>query len=130
MGGVTTPGAFLSRSTTAFRWLILISLETLGQLSLKFAADGTDVSDSLGPWLQKLALNHWFQISIACDIAGFLAWMSILRRHDLSFAIPISGLCYFATVGISTIFLHEPVQSVQLIGLAIIGTGVILVAAE
>ena len=79
-------------------------------------------------WLFALVSNHWFQASIAADIANFFIWMSILRRHDLSLAVPLSSLSYFTVIALSTILLHEAVTPLQLVGLGAVGIGIILIA--
>ena len=109
-------------------WVVFVALETFAQVALKLAAVDSNAASSLSSWLAALASNHWFQASLAADVLNFFAWMLILRRHDLSLAVPLSSLCYFAIVIASTLLLHETVSVLQVAGLGLIGTGIILVA--
>lgn len=112
----------------ALNWVVFVALETFAQVALKLAAVDSSAASSLSSWLSALASNHWFQASLTADVLNFFAWMMILRRHDLSLAVPLSSLCYFAIVIASTTLLHETVGIVQVVGLGLIGVGIILVA--
>ena len=112
----------------ALNWVVFVALETFAQVALKLAAVDSSEASSLSGWLSALASNHWFQASLAADVLNFFAWMTILRRHDLSLAVPLSSLCYFAIVIASTALLREPVGITQVAGLGLIGVGIILVA--
>lgn len=111
-------------------WTMLVGLETGAQLALKMAADLTPTEMGMVAWLQALLSSPWFQLSIGLDVAGFVAWMAILREHELSFAIPVSSLCYFATILASTLLLREQVHAMQVLGLSAVGFGIVLIAAE
>ena len=110
-------------------WLVFVALETFAQIALKLAAVDTNVAAGFGGWLHALATNGWFQASIAADVLNFFAWMLILRRHDLSLAVPLSSLCYFTVILASTILLHEAIAPLQLLGLGLVGAGIVLVAS-
>ena len=110
-------------------WLVFVALETFAQIALKFAAVDTSAAGGFAGWLHALATNGWFQASIAADVMNFFAWMLILRRHELSLAVPLSSLCYFTIILASTILLHEAVTPLQLLGLGLVGIGIVLVAS-
>lgn len=109
-------------------WILFVVLETVAQLTLKLAAVGAGTQSGMSDWFVALLSNHWFQVSIAADVVNFFIWMSILRRHDLSLAIPLSSLSYFTVVVLSTVLLHETVTAIQLLGLSAVGIGIILIA--
>jgi drug/metabolite transporter (DMT)-like permease len=117
-------------STSAVAWLILAALETGAQLAIKLAADTTAAAGTGLSWIVSLLMNPWFLASIGCDAAGFLLWLALLRRHDLSFAVPLSSLCYFSIVLASLIVLGEPLRAVQALGLISVGIGIYLIASE
>lgn len=112
----------------ALNWLVFVALETFAQVALKLAAVDSDAASSLSGWIAALASNGWFQASLTADVLNFFAWMTILRRLDLSLAVPLSSLCYFAIVIVSTLLLRETVSVPQVVGLGLIGVGIILVA--
>jgi hypothetical protein len=107
-------------------WLIFVSLETGAQLALKEASNAGTAGwlNSIGP----IVNNPWFLGSIACDAANLLVWLAILRRHELSVAVPLSSMTYFAVLLASALLLHEPVRGFQLAGLFLVGIGVPLVS--
>ena len=116
------------KSWAAINWVVFVALETFAQVALKLAAVDSSAASSLGRWLVALASNSWFQASLGADVLNFVAWMMILRRHDLSLAVPLSSLCYFTIVIASTVLLHEQVGVFQVVGLGLIGIGIVLVA--
>jgi drug/metabolite transporter (DMT)-like permease len=116
------------RNLIVLNWLVFVALETFAQIALKIAAVDTGAPSSVGDWLRVLAGNGWFQASIAADVANFFAWMLILRRHDLSLAVPLSSLCYVTILLASAVILHEKVMPFQLLGLTLVGIGIALVA--
>jgi drug/metabolite transporter (DMT)-like permease len=117
-------------SMSAVAWLILAALETEAQLFIKLAADTTAAAGTGLSWVAGLLMNPWFLGSIGCDAVGFLLWLALLRRHDLSFAVPLSSLCYFSIVLASLVVLGEPLRAVQALGLIAVGVGIYLIASE
>ena len=111
-------------------WFVLVGCETGAQLTLKVAADVTNPVLGVAEWLAHLITNKWFILSLSFDIAGFFAWLSILRRHDLSVALPLSSVCYFAITLASLLILKEPVTGAQVFGLCTIGLGVFFLTKE
>ena len=111
-------------------WIALALLEALAQVSLKFAASA--VSPDADGWapVGGLIREPWFAASIGCDVAGFWAWMVLLAKYELSVAIPVSALSYFATIAASTFILHESVTWQHAAGLLCIGAGIALVAGN
>jgi drug/metabolite transporter (DMT)-like permease len=114
------------RPTDYFLWLIFVVLETAAQLTLKMAsgAGTTHYLQSIG----TIVNSRWFMASIACDAANLIIWLAILRRHELSVAVPLTSMTYFAVLLASGLLLHEPVRLAQLMGLILIGGGVTLVS--
>lgn len=111
-------------------WVLLAGLEAGAQISLKLAAVGA--AGSAGSWapVDALANAPLFWVSLACDGGAFWVWMRILHQHDLSVAVPISAICYFATILASYALLHEPVAPLQGAGLLLMGLGIHLSAGE
>ena len=115
-------------SRLPLNWILFVVLETFAQIALKLAAVDVGPQSVMQIWFTALLSSHWFQVSIAADIVNFFIWMSILRRHDLSLAVPLSSLSYFTVVVLSTALLHESVTPLQLLGLSAVGIGIILIA--
>ena len=112
---------------TTYLWLMFVVLETTAQLALKMAA--TSAGGHVDPWrsINPIVANPWFVGSIACDAANLLLWLAILRRHDLSLAVPLSSVTYFTVLLAAGLLLHEPISAPQLAGLMLVGIGLTLV---
>ncbi len=62
---------------------------------------------------------------------GFLIWMLILRKYDLSIAFPIAaGSLIITTQAVSYLFLKETLSTTHLVGVALIIAGITIVFAR
>ncbi len=62
---------------------------------------------------------------------GFLIWMLILRKYDLSIAFPIAaGSLIITTQAVSYLFLKETLSTAHLVGVALIIAGITIVYAR
>ncbi|WP_072376417.1 EamA family transporter [Hyphomicrobium sp. NDB2Meth4] len=111
-------------------WAALIAIESAAQISLKLAANQIGEISWESDWLVRAVSDGWFIASLVCDVAGFLVWIALLRRHDLSFAVPVSSLCFVLVLVLSVVVLNEPVSALQIVGMATIGVGIYLVAQD
>ena len=60
--------------------------------------------------------------------AGFLIWILILRKYDLSIAFPIAaGSLIVATQAVSYVFLKETLSTTHMVGVAVIIVGISIV---
>ena len=119
--GITVP-----RYPAYSLWLIFAVLETAAQVALKLASNHAGTSDILQS-VSPIVSSPWFIASIACDAANLAIWLAILQRHDLSVAVPLTSMTYFAVLLATGLFLREPVQMMQLVGLMLVGLGLTLV---
>jgi len=111
-------------------WAALIAIESAAQISLKLAANQIGEMTWEWAWIVRAVSDRWFIASIVCDVASFLVWIALLRRHDLSFAVPVSSLCFVSVVALSVVVLNEPVTALQIVGMATIGVGIYLIAQD
>lgn len=111
-------------------WAALITIESMAQISLKLAANQIGEMTWDSAWLLSAVSNHWFVGSIGCDVASFLVWMALLRRYDLSFAVPVSSFCFVSVLALSVVVLNEPVSALQIVGMATIGVGIYMIAQD
>lgn len=109
-------------------WGLFIALETAAQVTLKLAAVDPNAWQPLPHFMPSFMGSVWFATSIACDGANLLLWLSILRRHDLSAAVPLSSATYLAVLAATWSFLNEPVTLQQVLGIVLISAGLILIA--
>jgi drug/metabolite transporter (DMT)-like permease len=107
-------------------WGILLLLETLCQISLKFAGD------TIGAFrLDRLSVlaaisTPWLWIAVGCYLGAFLAWMMILNQSTLSSAYPTSAIVFVSVIVASALVFDEPVHWEKALGSAIIVVGILL----
>lgn len=77
-----------------------------------------------------LLLTHLkFLVGFAFYVAGFIIWLYILSRNELSLAFPIvSGSLYIGLLIGSALLLHEGIGLLRVTGVIIILAGIILVS--
>lgn len=111
-------------------WAALITIESMAQISLKFAANQIGEMTWEWAWLVRAVSDGWFITSLVCDVAGFLVWIALLRHYDLSFAVPVSSFCFVSVLALSVVVLNEPVSALQIVGMATIGVGIYMIAQD
>lgn len=111
-------------------WILFVALETTAQLTLKHASGAVNPEAELFSQLSALSTNAWLQASLCCDVLNVLVWVHILKRHDLSVAVPASSVCYVAVILGSVLLFNERPASLQMFGLAAIALGIALVSTE
>jgi drug/metabolite transporter (DMT)-like permease len=104
--------------------LAAVVLDTFAQIYwktavLKLPGDGESLVSILAIFREPLFIGLIFLMSLQ-----FFNWMAVLARADLSFAQPFTALSYVSVGVLSAIFLHEPVDKVQILGIACVIAGV------
>jgi multidrug transporter EmrE-like cation transporter len=106
-------------------WLVLPLCAVLYQIAAK-KASVCRVDSGAGSWLSCVVHTPWLWVMVACDIAGFVAWMHVLGRMQLSAAFPMTALSYVLVIAASWWLFGEALTASRLIGSALIMTGVLL----
>jgi drug/metabolite transporter (DMT)-like permease len=103
---------------------IAIALDTIQQLAWKVGMDASP--ETASPWaaLEAAAHEPLLQLVAILMLARLFNWLSVLKLADLSYAQPITSLSYVTVTVASTLFLHETLTALQLLGMAIILAGV------
>ena len=70
-------------------FLILMSFDTLSQISFKYASTQALPLELSPDWLMRLFLNPWLYGAIAGYLGAFVTWMTLLRYAPVgpSFAV-------------------------------------------
>ena len=111
-------------------WALLLAVETLGQVSLKFA--GTRVG-ALEPNLHSIlaaASTPWLWLGLACYLGQFVLWMRILEKSHLSRAFPTSAIAFVAIMIASWAVFGDPMGWEKILGSAIIVAGILLLGGD
>ena len=116
------------RLGTVVLWVLLIGLESAGQIATKVGGDELGLMDFNLQWLLAVAANTGVWLAIACYIAAFFVWMLILRRSHLSLAFPLSSLVFVGVLLGSWLWLGEHISVLHWLGVAVIMAGIVLLA--
>jgi drug/metabolite transporter (DMT)-like permease len=105
---------------------------TIGQLLLKHVMRSVGpvaFGQARAPWriVQQLAFNPVFLLAVLLYILGFIIWLIVLSKLDLSYAYPILALSYGFVPLLSMWAFGEHISPMRWVGIAIICLGVVVV---
>jgi drug/metabolite transporter (DMT)-like permease len=105
---------------------------TIGQLLLKHVMrDVGPVASAqiMSPLriIQQLATNPVFLLAVALYALGFVIWLIVLSKLDLSYAYPILALSYSLVPLLSWLVFGEHISPMRWFGIAVICAGVAVV---
>ena len=112
--------------------IVFVLCSTTGLLLMKDALN-LQVMEGISLYqirsLFRLLTHLKFLVGFAFYVAGFLVWLSILSRHELSMAFPIvSGSLYIGLLIGSALWLHEGIGLLRVTGVILILAGILLVS--
>ncbi|MCK9374708.1 MAG: EamA family transporter [Syntrophobacterales bacterium] len=116
--------------------LILILLDVIlnvtGQLSLKYGmARIGNFSISLAtlpPVFLKAATNFYVLLGLVCYGMGFMVWLIVLSKAEVSYAYPLISLGYVFTAILARAMFGEAVSVTRMVGIMVTCLGVFLIA--
>jgi drug/metabolite transporter (DMT)-like permease len=111
-------------------WLLLLTCETICQISLKMAGRATGPFDFSPDAFLHALTTPWLWVAIACYVGAFLAWLTILRRSTLSAAFATSAIVFVAVMCSSWLVFGERVGVLQIVGSSIILIGIFMLGAD
>jgi drug/metabolite transporter (DMT)-like permease len=112
--------------------LLDVFLNVTGQLSLKYGmAKIGNFSLSLStlpPVFLKAASNPYILFGLFCYGLGFMVWLVVLSKAEVSFAYPLISLGYVFTAILARVIFGEAVGATRLAGICVTCLGVLLIA--
>ena len=112
--------------------LLDVALNVLGQLSLKFGMSKVGnfslSLNALPPVFVQAALNPFILLGVVCYGLGFLVWLVVLAKAEVSYAYPLISLGYVFTAILARYLMGEQVTLARMGGILVICLGVFLVA--
>ncbi len=116
--------------------LVLILLDVLlnvtGQLSLKYGMSkigNFSLSlSTLPPVFLKAATNIHVLLGLLCYGMGFMVWLIVLSKAEVSYAYPLISLGYVLTAILAWVLFGEALNENRLVGILVICLGVFLIA--
>ncbi|HKV00078.1 MAG TPA: EamA family transporter [Vineibacter sp.] len=111
-------------------WILLIAFETASQVFLKAGSHHLQGADGIEQWLLSAASSPAVILGFIFYFLSFLAWMTLLRDSDVSWAFPMTAIAYVTVLGASVAVLGETVDLTRCLGVAVIIAGVVLLAGD
>ncbi len=109
-----------------------VALNVLGQLSLKFGMSKVGnfamSLNALPSVFFQAAFNPFILIGVVCYGLGFLVWLVVLAKAEVSYAYPLISLGYVFTAILARFLIGEHVTLTRMGGILVICLGVFLVA--
>jgi drug/metabolite transporter (DMT)-like permease len=109
-----------------------VFLNVAGQLSLKYGMSqigNFSLSlSTLPPVFLKAATNLNVLLGLVCYGLGFLVWLIVLAKAEVSYAYPLISLGYVFTAILARIMFGEAVSFTRMAGILVTCLGVFLIA--
>ncbi|AEB08982.1 EamA family transporter [Desulfobacca acetoxidans] len=109
-----------------------IAFNVIGQLCLKYGMNkigNFQISLSgLFPIFVKAFLSPYILLGLSCYVTGFLIWLVVLAKAEVSYAYPLISLGYVLTAALGWWLLGESVTWVRLTGIIITCVGVFIIS--
>ena len=112
--------------------LVDVALNVTGQLSLKYGMSkfgNFSLSlSTLPPVFMKAATNVHVLLGLLCYGLGFMVWLIVLAKAEVSWAYPMISLGYVFTAILARLLLGEAVSATRMAGILVTCLGVFLIA--
>lgn len=109
-----------------------VVLNVAGQLSLKYGmsqlGNFTISLSTLPPVFLKAATNLNVLLGLVCYGLGFLVWLIVLAKAEVSYAYPLISLGYVFTAILARFMFGEAVSFTRMAGIMVTCLGVFLIA--
>ena len=92
-------------------FLILMSFDTLSQISFKYASTQALPLELSPDWLMRLFLNPWLYGAIAGYLGAFVTWMTLLRYAPVGPSFAASHLELISVTLFSVWLFNESINS-------------------
>lgn len=111
-------------------WLLLLVVETFGQVALKKAGAEVGAFELNRHSILKALSTPWLWVGLVCYLGQFAIWMKILEKSTLSSAFPTSAIVFVAVMIASWVVFDDPMGWEKILGSAIIVAGILLLGSD
>lgn len=119
----------LDQKSLAFVFLLIaVGFSATGEMLLKHGMTEIGVFTFEVPTLVRIFLTPQIILGFFLVFGGAIFWLAVISRVDLSFAYPMLALGYVIVVFASWLVFHEPLNLTKLVGVAVICSGVLILA--
>jgi drug/metabolite transporter (DMT)-like permease len=103
-----------------------VVLDTLLQILWKTAA--VKLPENAESLVLSIFREPLFLVVVCVMLVQLINWMGVLAQADLSYAQPFTALSYVSVGAISVIFLNEPIDAQQILGVGCVLAGVYFIS--
>jgi len=112
--------------------LLDVALNVAGQLTLKYGMSkfgNFSLSlSTLPPIFLKAAFSPHILLGLVCYGLGFMVWLIVLAKAEVSYAYPLISLGYVFTAILARLMFGEAVTATRMAGILVTCLGVFLIA--
>jgi drug/metabolite transporter (DMT)-like permease len=112
--------------------LLDVALNVAGQLTLKYGMSkfgNFSLSlSTLPPIFLQAAFSPYILLGLLCYGLGFLVWLIVLAKAEVSYAYPLISLGYVFTAILARLMFGEAVSVTRMAGILVTCLGVFLIA--
>ena len=117
-----------SRRFYVLGFLALMCFDTFAQVAFKYAANGAQPFAPEPAWQWRVLSGPWIYVAIACYVATFFTWITLLAHAPIGPAYAVSHLEIISVLLLSALLFQEPVHAPQILGCALIVLGILTLA--
>lgn len=110
-------------------FLLLLSLDTASQVSMKIAADRIAAADSLQAWLANVVAEPVVALVVLFSIGSILTYVTLLKRAPVGPAYAVAHGHIVTVTIISVLAFGERITWLQGMGALLIIAGIVVLAA-
>ncbi len=112
--------------------LLDVALNVTGQLSLKYGMSKLGnfalSLNTLPAVFMQAAFNPYVLLGLVCYGMGFMVWLIVLAKAEVSYAYPLISLGYVFTAILAKVMFGEAVSITRMTGILVTCLGVFLIA--
>lgn len=111
--------------------LVIISsifCSAMAQIMLKLGMGRVQLDSVTVASLLKLFFNPFIMAGMALYVTAMLIWLYVLKSVNVSYAYPFTALGFVLVIAIGYFGLKEAVTPMQLVGIALVISGIFLIA--
>ncbi|WP_151752111.1 DMT family transporter [Acinetobacter bereziniae] len=111
-------------------FIVLMSFDTLAQISFKYASIHAMPLTYDMAWLSRILTHYWIYGAILGYIGAFFTWMTLLKHAPVGPAFAASHLELISVTILSIWLFNEPLTLSKVIGAVFILAGVLFLAKD
>ncbi|MCU4436854.1 EamA family transporter [Acinetobacter bereziniae] len=111
-------------------FIVLMSFDTLAQISFKYASIHAMPLTYDIAWLSRILTHYWIYGAILGYIGAFFTWMTLLKHAPVGPAFAASHLELISVTILSIWLFNEPLTLNKVIGAIFILAGVLFLAKD